>query len=109
MEKLSVFIITFNCARTLGACLESVKWADEIVMLDSASTDGTLDLAEKYGCNLAQLVIAWTVEQPGITFALCGARKPEHSKQNAVGGTLILEVNDIEKMRIDVEALGTPI
>ena len=54
MEKLSVFIITFNCARTLGACLESVKWADEIVMLDSASTDGTLDLAEKYGCHVYQ-------------------------------------------------------
>ena len=54
MEKLSVFIITFNCARTLGACLESVKWADEIVMLDSASTDGTLELAEKYGCHVYQ-------------------------------------------------------
>jgi glycosyltransferase involved in cell wall biosynthesis len=54
MEKLSVFIITYNCARTLGACLESVKWADEIVMLDSASTDGTLDLAKKYGCHVYQ-------------------------------------------------------
>ncbi len=54
MEKLSVFIITYNCARTLGACLESVKWADEIVMLDSASTDGTLDLAEQYGCHVYQ-------------------------------------------------------
>ena len=71
--------------------------------------DGWKTLAEKYKCNLAQLVIAWTVEQPGITFALCGARKPEHSKQNGVGGTLILEVNDIEKMRIDVEALGAPL
>jgi glycosyltransferase involved in cell wall biosynthesis len=54
MEKLSVFIITYNCARTLGPCLESVKWADEIVMLDSASTDGTLDLAEQYGCTVHQ-------------------------------------------------------
>ena len=54
MEKLSVFIITYNCARTLGACLESVKWADEIVMLDSASTDGTLDLAKQYGCHVYQ-------------------------------------------------------
>lgn len=71
--------------------------------------DGWKTLAKKYGCNLAQLVIAWTVEQPGITFALCGARKPEHSKQNAVGGTLILEANDIEKIRTDVEALGTPL
>jgi aryl-alcohol dehydrogenase-like predicted oxidoreductase len=66
-------------------------------------------LTEKYNCNLAQLVIAWTVEQPGITFALCGARKPEHSTQNAVGGTLILEADDIVKMRSDVEALGAPL
>ena len=54
MEKLSVFIITYNCARTLEPCLESVKWADEIVMLDSASTDGTLEIAEKYGCIVHQ-------------------------------------------------------
>jgi glycosyltransferase involved in cell wall biosynthesis len=54
MEKLSVFIITYNCARTLEPCLESVKWADEIVMLDSASTDGTLEIAEKYGCRVHQ-------------------------------------------------------
>ncbi len=54
MENLSVFIITYNCARTLGACLESVKWADQIVMLDSASTDGTLDLAKQYGCHVYQ-------------------------------------------------------
>jgi len=54
MENLSVFIITYNCARTLGACLESVKWADEIVLLDSASTDGTLDLAKQYGCHIYQ-------------------------------------------------------
>ena len=57
MEKLSVFIITYNCARTLGACLESVKWADEIVMLDSASTDGTLDLAKQYGCHVYQSAV----------------------------------------------------
>ena len=66
-------------------------------------------LTEKYHCSLAQLVIAWTVEQPGITFALCGARKPEHSRQNAVGGTLVMAADDIRKMRADVEALGDPL
>jgi methylglyoxal reductase len=67
------------------------------------------DLTEKYGCNLAQLVIAWTVEQPGITFALCGARRTEHSIQNAAAGDLILEEQDIQRMRNDVEALGEPV
>ena len=71
--------------------------------------DGWKDLTEKYTCTLAQLVIAWTVEQPGITFALCGARKPEHSIQNAAAGDLDLDQQDIQRMRNDVEALGEPL
>ncbi|MEJ2552896.1 MAG: glycosyltransferase family 2 protein [Gammaproteobacteria bacterium] len=54
MEKLSVCITTFNNERTLGACLESVKWADEIVVLDSFSTDKTLDIAHAYHCRVSQ-------------------------------------------------------
>lgn len=54
MEKLSVFLITYNTAATLGACLESVKWADEIVAVDSASNDGTLEILERYGCRVFQ-------------------------------------------------------
>lgn len=54
MEKLSVFVTTYNNARTLGACLESVKWADEIVLLDSYSTDATLEIARAYGCRTYQ-------------------------------------------------------
>lgn len=54
MEKLSVFMITYNAAATLGACLESVKWADEIVVIDSASSDGTRELLNRYGCQVHQ-------------------------------------------------------
>jgi glycosyltransferase involved in cell wall biosynthesis len=54
MEKLSAFVTTYNNARTLAACLESVKWADEIVVLDSFSTDQTLDIARAYGCVIYQ-------------------------------------------------------
>jgi len=70
---------------------------------------GWQDLTKKYECSLAQLVIAWTVAQPGITFALCGARKPEHSRQNARGGEIALEPGDLEKLRREVEALGAPL
>ena len=52
MEKLSAFVTTFNNARTLTSCLESVKWADEIVLLDSGSSDATLDIARQYGCQI---------------------------------------------------------
>ncbi len=54
MQTLSVFITTFNNAHTLPACLESVKWADEIVVLDSFSRDDTLKIAERYDCRIFQ-------------------------------------------------------
>ena len=44
---LSVVVITKNEARVIARCLESVAWADEIIVLDSASTDGTPDIARK--------------------------------------------------------------
>lgn len=40
-------------------------------------------LANDKDATLAQLVIRWTVEQPGITIALVGARNPEQATQNA--------------------------
>ncbi len=54
MQKLSAFVTTFNNDRTLGACLESVKWADEIVVLDSFSTDRTEQIANDYGARFSQ-------------------------------------------------------
>lgn len=54
MEKLSACITTFNNERTLGACLESVKWADEIVVLDSYSTDRTTEIAARYRARIHQ-------------------------------------------------------
>jgi glycosyltransferase involved in cell wall biosynthesis len=52
--RLSVFITTYNNGRTLTACLESVQWADEIVVLDSFSIDDTLSIAQRYGARVAQ-------------------------------------------------------
>lgn len=48
MRKLSVTIICKNEARNIRACLESVKWADEIIVLDSGSTDGTIEIVKEY-------------------------------------------------------------
>ena len=54
MTKLSAFVTTFNNARTLAACLGSVAWADEIVVLDSFSTDDTEAIARSYGGQFFQ-------------------------------------------------------
>jgi glycosyltransferase involved in cell wall biosynthesis len=48
MATLSVVIITKNEASLLRATLESVRFADEIVVLDSGSDDGTVELAREY-------------------------------------------------------------
>jgi glycosyltransferase involved in cell wall biosynthesis len=57
MHKLSVCIITFNEERNVRDCLESVKWADEIVVVDSGSTDATVAICREYGTRV--LVSDW--------------------------------------------------
>lgn len=47
-DKLSVMLNTFNGGEKLKRCLESVKWVDELVVVDSGSTDGSIEMAEKY-------------------------------------------------------------
>ncbi len=53
-SRLSAFITTYNNGRTLTACLDSIRWVDEIIVLDSFSTDDTLDIAQRYGARIAQ-------------------------------------------------------
>jgi glycosyltransferase involved in cell wall biosynthesis len=47
-------LITRNAAAVLDACLESVAFADEIVVVDSASSDGTAAIAERRGARVVQ-------------------------------------------------------
>lgn len=52
MAKLSVIIITKNEADNIRACLESVAWADEVVVVDSGSSDGTVDICRELGAKV---------------------------------------------------------
>jgi len=55
MNKLSVYIIAFNEEEKIKQALESVKWADEIIVADSFSTDNTAVIAKKYGARVIQI------------------------------------------------------
>jgi glycosyltransferase involved in cell wall biosynthesis len=50
--KLSVVIITYNEEKNIRRCLESLQWADEIVVVDSHSTDGTPDICREMGARI---------------------------------------------------------
>ncbi len=51
---LSVTVITKNEEANIRRCLESVRWADEIVVADSGSTDRTLEICRGYDCRILQ-------------------------------------------------------
>src|SRR5213593_4567579 len=47
--------MTFNEEKNLGRCLKSVKdFSDDVLIVDSFSTDATIKLCEEYGCRIAQ-------------------------------------------------------
>ena len=57
MDRLTVIILTLNEERNISDCLESVKWADQIIVVDSGSTDRTTELAARYTASI--LRVSW--------------------------------------------------
>ncbi|MFS9669595.1 glycosyltransferase, partial [Klebsiella pneumoniae] len=51
-NRLSVVMIAKDAADLLPDCLDSVSWADEIIVLDSGSTDNTVELARRLGAQV---------------------------------------------------------
>ncbi len=50
--KLSITIISFNEAQNIAQCIESARFADEIIVVDSNSSDNTLEIAQKLGAKV---------------------------------------------------------
>jgi len=59
-------------------------------------------VAEAHGASIAQVVIAWTIAQPGITFSLCGARDPAQAVENAAAARLRLAENELALISVGV-------
>jgi glycosyltransferase involved in cell wall biosynthesis len=93
IPRLSVILITHNEAGNIAACLESVAFADEWIVVDSGSTDGTADIARAKG---AKVVV--TTDWPGF-----GAQKNRALAQAT--GHWVLSVDADERVSPEL-ALG---
>lgn len=99
--KLSAIIITKNVEQTIRRCLESVAWADEIVVVDSGSTDRTLDICRELGVKIHE-----TSDWPGY-----GPQK--NRALDLAGGDWVLALDSDEwvapQLRAEIErALAAP-
>ncbi|MGB5872595.1 MAG: glycosyltransferase family 2 protein [Bacteroidota bacterium] len=58
MASLTVITLTLNEERNIADCLASVRWADEIIVIDSGSTDRTLEIARQYTDSI--VAVEWS-------------------------------------------------
>jgi glycosyltransferase involved in cell wall biosynthesis len=77
-QPLSAILITLDAATQLAACLDSLAFCDEIVVVDSGSTDGTVELAQARGARVIHQdwlgygrQKQFAVEQAGHDWVLC--------------------------------------
>ena len=58
MEKISAYILAFNEEAKIADAISSVLWVDEIVIVDSGSTDRTKEISEGLGARVVQIPFA---------------------------------------------------
>ena len=93
--RVSAIVITKNAEATIRRCLESVRWTDEIVVVDSGSTDRTLEICREFGANVHQ-----TSDWPG--------HGPQKNRAlDRAGGDWIVALDSDEwvtpELRVEVE------
>jgi glycosyltransferase involved in cell wall biosynthesis len=70
-KTLSVAMIAMNEEANLPPTLESVQWADEIIVVDSGSKDRTLEIAESFGAKTSYHAFGGHGEQKNVALDLC--------------------------------------
>jgi 1-deoxyxylulose-5-phosphate synthase len=65
---------------------------------DEAVVDAVADLARERGVSPAQIALAWTLHQPGITAPIIGATRPEHIDEALAALTLELSAEDLHRL-----------
>ena len=71
-QKISGFVIAYNCAATIETCLRSLRFVDELIVVDKSSTDATPAIAARYADKL--ITVPWSpigAETRPIAYAAC--------------------------------------
>src|SRR5262245_40337448 len=76
-EKLTALVPTFNEEAVIRDCLESLRWADEVFVVDSFSQDRTVEIERQYGSRVVQHAYVnsaaqknWAIPQSGYLWVL---------------------------------------
>jgi glycosyltransferase involved in cell wall biosynthesis len=72
-KTLSVAMIAMNEEANLPRTLESVRWADEIILVDSGSKDRTLEIAQSFGAKTSYHAFGGHGEQKNVALDLCAS------------------------------------
>ena len=62
-------------------------------------------IADAHQATISQIVLRWTLEQPGITIALAGARNAAQALQNAAAGNIILSEDELKSITLHLNTL----
>jgi aryl-alcohol dehydrogenase-like predicted oxidoreductase len=86
--------------------LYEALFAPDVIGGQLAKVEKVRAVAERRGCTLAQLALAWAFHQPGVTGVICGTRLPERALENAGAGDLELSA----QMRDEIDRIlaGSP-
>ena len=77
----------------------------ESILRTNAFLEKIRPLAHEKGASLSQLVLRWTIDHPGITIALVGARNPEQAVSNAHATHIILKRDEMDIINKQLEVL----
>ena len=110
MCKLSVLLPTYNEADNIVKCLETFKWADEILVVDSFSTDNTLDIVTHYGAKIIQHEYINSAKQKNWAIPQCknewilqidADERLDAELQDEIQRILISPPNDVDGYKIN--------
>jgi aryl-alcohol dehydrogenase-like predicted oxidoreductase len=63
-------------------------------------------VAKRHGVEVAAVAVAWVLEQPGVTAAIVGARRPSQLEAWLPAGSLRLDARDLEELAAAIEEAG---